>query len=52
MLTAVTRFDSVNITYPCTYTPASADSGETYHVRLKDGLDLFLPYRTAAAVNP
>ena len=57
MLSAVSDFESVAITYPCTYTPASEDRAEFYTVRLKDGLDLFLPYRSAgsqssAAGNP
>ena len=49
MLSAVSDFESVVITYPCTYTPASEERAEFYTVRLKDGLDLFLPYRSAGA---
>lgn len=49
MLSAVSRLESVVITYPCTYVPASEDRSEFYTVRLKDGLDLFLPYRISAA---
>ena len=49
MLAAAARFESVHITYPCTYVPASEDRSEFYTVRLKDGLDLFLPYRISSA---
>ena len=48
MLSAVTLFDSTTLSYPCNYTPASADRSEFFTVRLKDGLDLFLPYRTGS----
>ena len=51
MLGAVSQFESVIITYPCTFTPASEDRSEFYTVRLKDGLDLFLPYRTSDGQN-
>ena len=47
MLDAVDDFESIVITYPCTFVPATADSSEFYTVRLKDGLDTFLPYRVS-----
>ena len=45
MLAAVSSFENVNLTYPCTYTPANDANEERFEVRLKDGLNLFSSYR-------
>ena len=45
MLEAVFTFESVNITYPCTYIAANGADAEIFDVRLKDGLNLFASYR-------
>ena len=49
MLDAADDFESIVITYPCTYVPAAEDKSESYTVRLKDGLDTFLPYRSSGS---
>lgn len=51
MLDAADDFESIVITYPCTYIPATEDKSEFYTVRLKDGLDTFLPYRTSGSAD-
>ena len=49
MLSAVDEFETVNIAYPCDFIAATDEAAEVFDVRLKDGLTLFTPYRTAAA---
>ena len=51
MLDASDDFESIVITYPCTYIPATEEKSEFYTVRLKDGLDLFLPYRISGGAG-
>jgi len=51
MLDAADDFESIVITYPCTYVPATEDKSEFYTVRLKDGLDTFLPYRSSGSAD-